>query len=140
MLLGMDHENFLKDSKEPALIPIYGRGIAMVNECLIGKGINADNIGALVRFLLGPCSCEIRRLNPGIEMLSSTNWDGAPPPEPETPSAATPTPAVSSFSATIVDSDPSPVWRNLFWVGGAVLAVLLTATAILIVRRPRADI
>jgi len=41
----------------------------------VGKGINRDNILMACEFLLGPCACEIKNLNPGTDMLIAANWD-----------------------------------------------------------------
>lgn len=79
MLKGMDPMNEWTHGKEPVLLPIYGRGIAMGDQSLIGKGINAENITGIARFLTGRCSCEVRRLNPGIDLLMAIDWDGPPP-------------------------------------------------------------
>jgi hypothetical protein len=60
---------------EPMAIPVFGRGRALYT--LIGEGINADNIREAVGFLTGPCGCEIKMMNPGVDLLMAVNWDGA---------------------------------------------------------------
>lgn len=61
--------------KEPMAVPVFGRGRALYT--LIGEGINADNIREAAAFLTGPCGCEIKMMNPGVDLLMATNWDGA---------------------------------------------------------------
>ena len=61
--------------KEPMAVPIFGRGRALYT--LIGEGINADNIREAAAFLTGPCGCEIKMMNPGVDLLMAVNWDGA---------------------------------------------------------------
>jgi hypothetical protein len=61
--------------KEPMAIPVFGRGRALYT--LIGEGINADNIREAAAFLTGPCGCEIKMMNPGVDLLMAVNWDGA---------------------------------------------------------------
>jgi hypothetical protein len=53
---------------------------------LIGAGITPDNIHESAAFLVGACSCEVKDLNPGFDLLLTANWDvllfqEAPPPE-----------------------------------------------------------
>lgn len=59
---------------EPTVFPVYGRGRALY--ALIGGGITEDNIYAACRFLTGACSCEVKNLNPGVDMLMAVDWDG----------------------------------------------------------------
>jgi hypothetical protein len=40
----------------------------------VGKGMTEDNIGKACAFLVGPCSCTIKRLNPGTDMLMTADW------------------------------------------------------------------
>jgi hypothetical protein len=61
--------------KEPMAVPVFGRGRALYT--LIGEGINADNIREAAAFLTGPCGCEIKMMNPGVDLLMAINWDGA---------------------------------------------------------------
>jgi hypothetical protein len=58
---------------QPLLFPIFGRG--RVLDGLIGKGINIDNLKDAGQFLCGPCSCQVKRLNPGMDLLIAADWD-----------------------------------------------------------------
>ncbi|MHC4680903.1 MAG: hypothetical protein ACYTEK_19655, partial [Planctomycetota bacterium] len=60
---------------EPILFPVFGRGRALY--ALVGEGINTDNIREAVGFLTGPCGCEVKMLNPGVDLLMAFNWDAA---------------------------------------------------------------
>ncbi len=62
-------------SNEPVIFPVFGRGRALY--ALIGEGINTDNIRETVAFLVGPCGCEIKMMNPGVDLLMAANWDAA---------------------------------------------------------------
>ena len=62
-------------SGEPVIFPVFGRGRALY--ALIGKGINADNIRETIAFVVGPCGCEIKMMNPGVDLLMAANWDSA---------------------------------------------------------------
>jgi hypothetical protein len=60
---------------EPIVFPTFGRGRTLF--ALVGKGINADNLREAIAFITGPCGCEIKMLNPGVDLLMAENWDAA---------------------------------------------------------------
>jgi len=57
----------------PAVIPIFGRGRPL--SLLVGDKINHEQIAEACSFILGPCSCQVKELNPGIDLLISFDWD-----------------------------------------------------------------
>jgi hypothetical protein len=67
----LNSEPDLKTLSKPMAFPIYGRGRVLY--ALVGDGINADNIQTACGFLAGWCSCEIKELNPGVDVLMSVN-------------------------------------------------------------------
>jgi hypothetical protein len=86
MLLRSDEG--LADVRGPIVFPIFGRGRSLGG--LHGKELNEDQIRQAARFLCGACSCQVKELNPGIDLLLSANWDNllesaAPPAPPEDP-------------------------------------------------------
>jgi len=60
-------------TSEPMVFPIYGRGHALY--ALAGKGITEANLLMAGQFITGPCSCEIKALNPGFDLLMRNDWD-----------------------------------------------------------------
>jgi len=62
-------------SGEPIVFPTFGRGRALF--ALVGEGINSDNLQEAVAFITGPCGCEVKMLNPGVDLLMAENWDAA---------------------------------------------------------------
>jgi len=62
-------------SDEPVMFPVFGRGRVLF--ALIGEGITVDNIRETIAFLVGPCGCEIKMMNPGVDLLMAANWDAA---------------------------------------------------------------
>ena len=60
-------------SREPMVFPVFGRGRAL--EPLIGRGITVDNILEYGAYLCGPCSCEVKEQNPGIDLLLAIDWE-----------------------------------------------------------------
>jgi len=71
MLLGSEPDLAALD--EPMVFPIFGRGRALLP--LVGAGITGDNIHESAGFLVGACSCEIKELNPGFDLLLAADWD-----------------------------------------------------------------
>ena len=66
-------ESDLAERTDPMVFPVYGRGRALWG--LIGPGITAKNIHDSAAFLVGPCSCEVKELNPGFDLLLAADWD-----------------------------------------------------------------
>jgi hypothetical protein len=83
-------EKDLSRTAEPIVVPVFGRGLALY--AIRGKGITEGNIGEAAWFLTDACSCEVKRLNPGVDLLITAEWEDpklapAQPGKPE-PSAA----------------------------------------------------
>ena len=76
-LLGMESD--LRELREPIAFPIFGRGRALY--ALAGQGINVDNISDAAAFLIGPCSCQVKDQNPGVDVLMAVDWDRLVQPE-----------------------------------------------------------
>ena len=70
MLLGSEPD--LGSLKEPILFPVFGRGRALY--ALAGKGINHETLDEAATFLIGKCSCEVKELNPGVDLLLTADW------------------------------------------------------------------
>jgi len=71
MLLGVEPD--LNDFKDkPLVFPVYGRGRVMY--AMVGEGINPRTIAAAGEFLVGPCSCQIKEDNPGVDLLLPVDW------------------------------------------------------------------
>ena len=70
MLLGTEED--LADLKGPMTFPVFGQGRALY--ALVDKGINEANIIEACEFLVGPCSCQVKQQNPGVDLLITANW------------------------------------------------------------------
>lgn len=132
----------LPERSDPMVFPVFGRGRALLP--LVGAGITAENIHDSAIFLIGPCSCQVKELNPGFDLLLSDEWDRlisqevAPQPistasvsipdEPEL--VPIPSGAPSDNSRGV--SEPNPVvtpststFASLWLIGGAAVVGLL---------------
>ena len=70
LLLGCEAD--LATLKEPMVFPIFGRCRALLP--LVGPGISTENIRSSASFLAGACSCQVKELNPGFDLLITANW------------------------------------------------------------------
>lgn len=65
------------EEEKPMVFGIYGRARALPP--YIGGGINKRNLiyESGLKFLTGPCTCEIKGQNPGTDLLTTTDWEKA---------------------------------------------------------------
>ena len=66
-------ETDLHEYNEPIAVPIFGRGRTYF--ALVGKGINAEMVEENCEFLTGACSCEVKRQNPGVDLVFNVDWE-----------------------------------------------------------------
>jgi len=57
---------------EPMAFPVFGRGRVLY--ALAGDGIDSVNTAGACVFLAGPCACEIKESNPGMDLLMRAGW------------------------------------------------------------------
>ncbi|TWT51859.1 hypothetical protein KOR42_33330 [Thalassoglobus neptunius] len=57
---------------DPLIVPVFGRGRAL--EVIPARALNPSLIDQLCVFLCGACSCQVKDLNPGFDLLISTDW------------------------------------------------------------------
>jgi hypothetical protein len=77
-------EDHLADAKGPILFPIFGRGRVLLSLSRPSTGggmfskaqseIAADKLLFVAKFLCGPCSCQVKDLNPGVDMIMAASW------------------------------------------------------------------
>ncbi len=75
MLLSCEPD--LMDLEDPVLFPVFGRCRAVLP--LVGDGITSDNIRDSAKFVVGACSCQIKDLNPGFDLLVAADWQALMP-------------------------------------------------------------
>ena len=62
------------DARVPVVFPVFGRGRALCG--LTADELTADNVDDVAAFLTGACSCEVKSMNPGVDLLLTADWDG----------------------------------------------------------------
>ncbi|MDA1276096.1 MAG: hypothetical protein O2960_18930 [Verrucomicrobia bacterium] len=68
----LESEDDLKEFEDPIVFPVFGQGRVLY--ALIGDGINNETIDETARFLVGPCSCQVKEQNPGTDLVFSVDW------------------------------------------------------------------
>jgi len=63
----------LASSREPWVAAVFGRG--RVLGAWPAKGFGDEQIEEVCLFLLGACSCQVKKLNPGWDLLLHADWD-----------------------------------------------------------------
>ena len=70
-LHGMDPDSRLAD--QPLVVPVFGRGRAL--EVIPASKVDAGLIEDLTLFLCGACSCQVKDMNPGFDLLLAKDWN-----------------------------------------------------------------
>lgn len=58
---------------EPVLLPVFGCG--RVLDAIVGEDIDGEVLADASEFLCGACSCQVKNLNPGFDLLMAGDWD-----------------------------------------------------------------
>ena len=61
-----------QDLTGPLIIPVFGQGRALV--LLLKDRISEETVDRVAAFLIGNCSCEVKSMNPGFDLLIGANW------------------------------------------------------------------
>lgn len=70
-------EDDLADLAGSMVFGALGRG--RVLPPFVGKGVTAQGMRDLIAFMHGPCACELKTSNPGLDLLIGWDWDGRLP-------------------------------------------------------------
>ena len=57
----------------PLVVPVFGRARALV--FLEAADVDTDSIADICHFLVGPCSCQVKQMNPGVDLPVLVDWD-----------------------------------------------------------------
>jgi hypothetical protein len=143
MLRGLREEA----SKEPGplVFPVFGRGRAL--DGFASSQVTAELVENVVAFVCGACSCEVKSMNPGVDLLIATDWDAAltgqavkDPPLPPLISlsalAAAGQTGQVAHAAPVAPIKPpaSPLLRNVILVLLVVVVVAGALTAALVLK------
>jgi len=65
----------LEGEKGPIAFPVFGRGRVLC--ALVGDELNELNIEDVCAFLIGGCTCQVKGMCPGWDLLISADWEAA---------------------------------------------------------------
>ena len=127
----------LQTTKEPIVFPVFARGRAFC--ALMGDDIDDFIIEEISMFLTGPCSCQVKAMNPGMDLLISMDWDVV---LGQRVAEYTEQPLVTKTAAPIVVNDKSSgtLKRNILIVALIQVAVIILAASIVLWRRKRREL
>lgn len=114
-----------EEAKGPVVFPFVGRGRAL---CAIpAPDLTAERIEAECEFLVGPCSCIVKDMNPGLDMLMAVDWDAALAGEPSAIPPVDPPPVtgLAAFATAPQAPEPSLSWSASTLVRRAVAAAII---------------
>lgn len=134
----------------PMVYAIMGRGRALPP--LSGQHLSGEYLSRVAEFVAGACSCEVKSMNPGFDLLLAADWDalveGRVAKDPELP----PLIGISQFAAAPTNrpvlplaaagpgassSGASSIVQNTLLVLGLGAVALILATLLLKARRSR---
>jgi hypothetical protein len=72
-LLAMVH-GLTREREEPILVPIFGRGRML--DAMQAADCDDEVILNACRYMVGECSCTVKALNPGVDLMLSVDWSG----------------------------------------------------------------
>lgn len=151
----LQSESDLKTFQEPMAFPIFARGRVLY--ALVGRGINEGNIREACAFIMGPCSCEIKDLNPGTDILMSVDWEDSIGPTISDMALAPALPSISDVKAAVpqqtsrqevspeevplvvVDKPATNLVRNIVWVLAVGIGFVVAASIVLFAKKDRAS-
>ncbi|MFZ2641166.1 MAG: hypothetical protein WA117_09240 [Verrucomicrobiia bacterium] len=149
MLLGLREE--ITKEKGPLVFPVFGRGRAL--DGFTSEQVTIELMESVVTFICGACSCEVKSMNPGVDMLVATDWDAAlvgqavkDPPLPPLISMSALAAAgqtgqvkqaavVAPSAAAATEPPASPLIRNVVLVLLAVVVIIGALTAALMLKK-----
>lgn len=146
MLLATEKD--LNDQHEPIAFPVFGQ--ARVLYALVGKGINHETIDTAANFLIGSCSCQVKEMNPGTDLLMTVDWkkvlkDQATGAQdlPKVSDIVSTMPETVTITARPKDAADEPCCPTRAWIDEhrvltvSIAAPLLFLMALLLIRKTR---
>ena len=60
------------DAGGPVLVPVFGRG--RILDAISTENVSRQTIINACRYLVGECSCTVKALNPGVDLILNVDW------------------------------------------------------------------
>lgn len=116
----------------PAIYPVFGRGRAL--SALSGDDLDAKTIDYAGGFIAGPCACEVKELNPGVDLLLTLDWEQLLALARAEPTPPVPEPVIAPGAPKPVETPPTSS-RPVLWAALAVAGLLVFITGTRAFRR-----
>jgi hypothetical protein len=120
LLLNVDE---LQQPEGPVVFPVFGRGRALA--ALPGADIDADVLHHTATFLCGACSCEVKDLESGGDLLLSADWEALLSPPDDAPGTVK-----ASVPVPYQEMGQRPSWLSGCIVVAGVLVLITGARAL----------
>jgi hypothetical protein len=95
----------------PIVVPVFGRGRLLCS--LFGEDLDGKQLANVVRFICGECSCQVKELNPGVDLLIAADWleilDKSGPPAVPMPMPPMPMPSTPEVVSKTPVTLPAPM-------------------------------
>ena len=141
----------LEKRDRPLAFPLFGRGRILAP--LAGNEIRHESITAIARYLCGPCACQVKAQNPGVDALLDVDWDAKlagvsaiaprtlPPLSGTAAITGTGKPVTQSLAASAAAQPaatglPGSALRNGLWASATVVLLVIAATFGILRLRP----
>jgi hypothetical protein len=72
---GTGADSLVAEGLKPMVFPVFGRGRVLC--AYVDNGIYEGPLPQDAEFLVGPCSCQVKQANPGVDLLMAADWEGA---------------------------------------------------------------
>jgi hypothetical protein len=136
-------EKGLADVRGPIVFPVFGRGRVLTG--LHGEDLTAEEMKRAASFVCGACSCQVKRLNPGTDLLIAADWEALldAPAQPETTTpprrpAKAPPLKMDLPEETTPEEDTheesAAAYRRYAWGGTVLAGLLVIVTGIWVLR------
>ncbi len=56
----------------PVLVPVFGRG--RILDAIPAESVSTQTIINACRYMVGECSCTVKALNPGVDLILNVDW------------------------------------------------------------------
>lgn len=66
-------ETRFKTENQPLVVPVFGKGRAL--EVMAASDVTPELTEDLTRFLCSACSCQVKELNPGFDLVMTVPWN-----------------------------------------------------------------
>ena len=65
-------DGLTSNQDQPLLVPIFGRGRML--DALVAETVDESTIISACRYMVGECSCTVKSLNPGVDLILDVDW------------------------------------------------------------------